>query len=303
MKDIEIKQLKYFAVLAEELHFGRAALKLSITQPALSQQIAKLEEELDAKLFIRDRRTVALTDAGKIFLEKVLGILASLDSAYEAAHSKTTSTNNTIRIGLVEYSRYPFMLPAIRELQKLYPEVQLQNNNLYADQIVLALMQNEIDIGIALPSKMTEGQDQINSVPILTGHWLVIVPNTHSLAQHKSLTLKDIALERLLFITPATNPPLYNEVSGAFLKQGIKPNFVLGSGQPEVNRTMALQGFGLALGSSLVYQPVENEQSVLIPLTGLSTELVAHLYWRKNESSGLVLDFTEILTEEAAKIK
>ena len=97
MKDIELKQLKYFATLAQELHFGRAALKLSITQPALSQQIAKLEEELDATLFVRDRHSVHLSDAGKKILEKVLVILKDLDTAYESAHTKTTSTTNTIK--------------------------------------------------------------------------------------------------------------------------------------------------------------------------------------------------------------
>jgi DNA-binding transcriptional LysR family regulator len=125
MNALDIRHLRYFAAVAGERHFGRAAVKLAITQPALSQQIAALEAILGVQLLIRDRRSVTITPAGEAFLAGAQDLLARVDALVETTRRSARQGDAQITIAMVEATNLPFLLPALADLRKLYPAIKV----------------------------------------------------------------------------------------------------------------------------------------------------------------------------------
>ena len=155
LKTLELRQLRYFSVLARELHFGRAAEAVYVTQPALSQQIAKLEELVGAPLFVRESRGVTLTPAGAALRDGIEQVFAQLNMALRAARDAGERRAFTLSVGLVEYTNLPFIPPALIRLQALYPDVNIVRHEMNAKRQLAALATDEIDVGLRRTCRAT----------------------------------------------------------------------------------------------------------------------------------------------------
>jgi DNA-binding transcriptional LysR family regulator len=122
---MELRHLKYFLAVAEELHFGRAAIRLNISQPPLSQQIQQLEKEIGIQLFNRTRRTVQLTDAGKVFQKEAYSILESLERGISKARLTHRGETGWLSVGFIGSSTYVVLPAILREFRQNYPDVDL----------------------------------------------------------------------------------------------------------------------------------------------------------------------------------
>jgi len=181
---MNIQSLRYVITLAEELHFGRAALRLAITQPALSQQLTQLEADLDARLFDRHPR-VALTPVGAALVDHARRILASVAEAEAEARSLANLTRRRIRLGYLEYWNPPFLARAMRALRELDPPVVLESRNLYSAEVLTGLRDRSLEIGFV---HLPVDDDRLTVRPLLEGRWSLVMPRTHPLARRSELT-------------------------------------------------------------------------------------------------------------------
>lgn len=176
---MELKQLRAFVTLAEELHFGRAAQRLFIVQPALSMQIKALEEELGARLFERDRHKVELSDTGRVFLPEARATLQQAARAEQMARLSSRGEIGTLRIAFVS-SVLPALLPAVlRTMRERYPLITLELKDMPTPDQVAALRDRRIDFGmIRLPAAYAG----IDTRVVLEEGFVVALPLDHPLS-------------------------------------------------------------------------------------------------------------------------
>ena len=297
MSPIDIKHLRYFVGVADELHFGRAAAKLTVTQPALSQQIAALEAILGVQLLIRDRRSVVLTAAGEVFQAQAIEVLAQMETMVEVTRRTAFQNEQRITIAMVEYTDLPFIVPALMELQKLYPNVKISRKEMVSTQQIKALITRQIDIGMGVLLANEDQAVKVSARFVLHGRWLLAVPRIHRLAEIKVVQLTDLVGENLVIFSRNVNEPLYDAVLASFQRAKVEPNFVYETTQAQIGLRIVKDGGGLMLGADYVLRE-RHDDIVYVPIEGLPN-LNVHIFWREQESSGLVLDFVEFLAEAA----
>src|SRR5262245_52182100 len=149
---MELRHLRYFVAVAEELHFGRAAARLHIVQPALSRQIRALEQEMTLRVFERDRRRVALTAGGAAFLGEARAILAAVDHAVETARRADRGESGILRIGYIPAVVYTGLPDIVRAFRKRFPGVDVRCPQMNPALQVAALIAERVDVGfVAVP--------------------------------------------------------------------------------------------------------------------------------------------------------
>jgi DNA-binding transcriptional LysR family regulator len=297
MKAIELRQLRYFSILARELHFGRAADLASITQSALSQQIAKLEELVGAQLLNRDRRGVTLTASGEALRSSADAIFAQVERALREAQDAAGRRESRISIGLVEYANLPFIPPALIRLQALYPDITIERHEMNPAQQITALTKKHIDIGFGALVDAAPDNDDVLVQPLLEGHWVLLMRSDHRLANVDCLNLCDLAQERLIGSARVVNPPLYDSIVAHCQQAGFTPNFIYETTQVQVGVRLIEQGLGAMIGTTYLFSSLPKTLHYR-QITGLEPVTVQMLS-RTNERNSLILDFLDLAAEEA----
>jgi DNA-binding transcriptional LysR family regulator len=301
MRALELRQLRYFSILARELHFGRAANIAYVSQPALSQQIAKLEELVGTPLFIRGPRGVTLTRAGEALRNGLDKVFGQLDIALRAAREAGKSQTFTLSIGLVEYTNLPFVPPALIRLQALYPDISIIRHEMNAGRQLAALTAGEIDVGFGVPIEVPGRKAPVRAERLLESGWGLLMRRDHRLAQREHLRIEDLAGERLIVPARAVNEPLYDAVLGHFSRVDIKPNIAYETMQSQVGIALVDQGLGSLLGAAYVFASVP-ASLVYRPVDGFDP-LAVDIFFRADERNVLVLDFIELAIEEAHRMQ
>src|ERR1039458_3437144 len=190
---MDLRQLRYFVAVAEELHFGHAAQRLRIAQPALSRQIQALEKDLLVQLLFRNRRRVQVTPAGQVFLERARQILARADEAVLAAQRVGGGVSGTLNLGFVGSATYDVLPGVLREFLKAAPHVDLTLSEMTVHTQIEALVEKRIDIGLLrLPAK-TQG---LVFRTIAREPLYVALPSSHRLAQLPVVPLSALSADR-----------------------------------------------------------------------------------------------------------
>lgn len=173
MDAMELRQLRYFVAVADELHFGRAAARLHMTQPPLTVAVRKLEEELRVELFERTTRSVALTPAGRMFRQRAAAVLADLDDAVADLEDVAAGRAGKLRIGFVSSASYSVLPRGLQAFQKLRPRIQLEPRSLTSAEQITLLLEGELDVGIlrdplavpGLRATLLESEDLVAVLP------------------------------------------------------------------------------------------------------------------------------------------
>lgn len=216
--NIELRHLRYFVAVAEELHFGRAAARLNISQPPLSQQIQILEHQIDARLFARTNRSVSLTEAGKQFLADSRQILLQVEDAAARAARLHQGETGELRIGFT--SSAPFISAVSQTLSRFrrqYPDVHIQTRESNTREQIAPLSEGALDLGLM---RKTQLPDTLERQVILHEPLLAMVPRDHPLAQRASVTLAELVLEPLVFFDPHVGTGLYDDILGLLRRFG-----------------------------------------------------------------------------------
>lgn len=219
--DVELSELHAFVVLANELHFRRASERLFLSQPALSKKIQRLEEKLNGPLFVRSRRRVALTDAGKSFLPKVARLLQDTDDALRETRAALEGRTGTLRIGF-GIASLPEILPrAIVRFRKLYPDVELQMREMPSFSQISNLIETRLDAGIL---RMPVTNRKLMCLPLFSEH-LVLATPAHVPYSPKQ-GINGFRNSGFIFVSPLVAKAFHDRVLTLCLRAGFSPRVV-----------------------------------------------------------------------------
>ena len=220
---MDIRALKCFVAVAETLHFRRAAERLHLTQPALSQRIRALEDEVGVALFERDRRRVALTAAGSAFLGPARTAAEQADLAGKQARRAAHGEVGRLRLGFTVIAFYGALPEAVRAFRERYPDVAVELSEMNSPAVEAALAAGDIDVGVLHPPLAMGGlsQHDLPNTPLL-----LALPAGHPLARRKSIPVKALEDQPLLIAPRSIGPSIHDRLIGLFQAEGFSPNLV-----------------------------------------------------------------------------
>jgi len=302
---MELRHLRYFVAVAEEKHITRAAERLGMQQPPLSQQIRDLERELQVQLFRRLPRGVALTDAGSAFLERARSILDEVERACVTTRRTARGEEGRVAVGFTSSAPFhPFVPRVIRTFRELSPLVSLVLEESGSRELVQALQSEEIDAAfIRSPVVDVVG---LLVRPLLEEKMLVALPAGHALATEANtlgLPLAMLANETFILYKRPGAPGLYDTIIAACRSVGFSPR--VGQEAPRIVSTLNLVAAGLGVSvvpaslqrlqmDGVVYRPLQNSAHLKAPLI---------LACRRGENSAAVQRFIELVQSSAENIE
>lgn len=293
---MELKHLRFVIALAEELHFGRAAARLYISQPPLSQHIKKLENELGTKLFVRTKRKVQVTEAGEILVARARQILCDVDRTVQLVAKAGHGESGSLKIGCLNSSRHT-LSDAIRMFARKYPHVRLEMLGIVASERIEALHTGRIDIGfINIPIE----DPYLIVKPLFWDPLVAAFPLHHRLASRKNVPIAALSGERFVVISRRVKPTIHNLVITMCQEAGFNPQIVQEADDLQSMATMVAAGVGISIVAATV-QPFQRNEIVLRALQPPGHLVgVGAAYMRDNPSNVLRL-FLQILERLAGR--
>ena len=295
---MELRHLRYFVAVADELHFGHAAARLNTSQPSLSQQIRNLERELRVGLFVRSKHRVELTKAGDRFLKEARLILASADRAADLARQAEHGDNLRFVIGISPETSWQFLRPVLREFAEHLPSVDVVFRVIATGAQPVTLRDGKIDVGfVSLPVS----EEGIESERIERAPLRVALPEGHPLAGRRRIALEGLTKEHFTLWPRDLAPGLRDEIEKIFTLAGFGPPLQMEGGLPSVRTTLGMVAAGLTIAL------VEPESQLTTPgvvfrdlLKPIFIEL--GVIYRAGDSSPLLASFLGLVRETASRL-
>ncbi|MXP21775.1 LysR family transcriptional regulator [Gordonia sp. HNM0687] len=241
---MELRHLRYFRVLADELHFGRAAARLHISQPPLTAHIKELEREVGARLFDRTTRRVALTGAGEVFAERVDALLDDLDDAVLEARDHAEGRRGRIRVGFVSSASGTVLPPGLRIFREIHPMVRVDLSPLTTREQLDALTAGSLDVGLIRSGGADPG---LTVEPLFAEPMVAVVPVEHALASHESIDVDDLVDERLILFPNDLMPAYVAQIWALFATVGAEPLVVQEAIHHETVVGLVSAGVGISI--------------------------------------------------------
>jgi DNA-binding transcriptional LysR family regulator len=290
----DFSQLRCFAAVAEELHFGRAAARLNMTQPPLSRQIQVLERVLDVRLLERTSRSVRLTAAGRSFLPEAQRILLLAESATHVTRQVAAGRAGILKLGFTAASAYDFLPRLVTALRRALPDVTLSLREMVSQDQVEALLAGSLDAALVRPPVM---HPDLQAVQALAEPLVVALPAGNTLAQRAHLVPGDLGNEPLIAYAPNEARYFHDLVRDLLTGAGIQPRIV--QQLTQIHAILAL--VRAALGIALVPAAAERlrfEGVVFRPLVLPAPRPVElHLAWRRDADDPLIAQLRAILSD------
>ncbi len=290
---MELRHLRYFITVAEELNFSKAALKLFTAQPSLSQQIKDLEEDVGVRLLNRTKRKVELTEEGAVFLEQARLTIAQSEKAIAMARQVSKAKQQLLRIGFVpvaEMKIFPYVLPNLRVQS---PELKIELQSLNNNNQLRGIKKGELDITF---SRENFSSDEIESVFVLREPLIFVMPKDHPLASYERIPVK--ALDGIDFVIPSESESktLHDLILNFAQLHNIQFNIV----HKADNILFNINSIGMGLGCTILpgyIIPLTMENTVIRPLEVELPSLDLFVSYRKNTTALAVQKFMELLTK------
>jgi DNA-binding transcriptional LysR family regulator len=294
---VELRHLRYFAAVAEELHFGRAAQRLHIVQPALSKQIANLENELGVQLFHRTRRRVTITAAGRALYDEVRVILQRIERAVETAQMTATGQIGSLDLGFVGPAMWSVLPRLLESHHRRLPDVRFRLSELSSVAQIAGLRNGTLDAGfVRLP---LHDYDDIEFTVLLREPFVVTLQESHPAAASRSVDLAQLAAEPFIFVPRRVEPGFYDRCIALCQSYGFSPNIVEEGTGPTAICGMVATGLGITLSpASILNAPWPGV--VFRELSKLGLELELAVATRREEHSAALRAFFETIAEIAA---
>jgi DNA-binding transcriptional LysR family regulator len=298
--NLELRQLRYFVTVAEELHFGRAAARLHMTQPPLSQTIAAMEEALGAALFLRNRRQVALTAAGAALLPEARRLLAEAAELPELVRRAAEGQAGRLTLSFVTSADYSVLPPFLRRYRAANPLVEIVLREATSDVQVGDLLRERIDAGLLIPPLSDKARSALDYMKVLEEPLILCAPaGLPQLAAggargRRPIRLQDLPPLPLLIFPRPIAPALHDAILSCFHAAGITP--VIGQEAIQMQTIVGLVSAGMGL--ALVPQSVSNLMRPGVEYRALAdpTPLVeTGLAWRRDNDSPVLRGFLELL--------
>jgi len=289
---MELRHLRYFVAVAEELSFTRAARNLNIAQPPLSQQIRALEAELGVELFLRTHHHVELTAPGRQFLGDARNILLQTDKAVTQVRRAAQGEEGELRLGFVTTAMYEDTVPRLlREFRTRHPTVALHLEQLGTVQQVQALIGRKIDAGFIRPP-MDEARLTLRTV---TREALVLaLPHNHRLAGSRRVRLLSVAGESWVMVSRETGAGFYQQTFDLCLKAGFTPRVSMEVGEIQTVVGLVEAGFGVALVPASVTN-LRRRGAVYVPLASPRSSVEICVAYLRDRQSPVLGNFLRLI--------
>lgn len=292
---MELRHLKYFTVVAEDSSFSRAAVRLYISQPALSRQIKNLEDELGVVLFLRQPDGLKLTEPGKLFLEYAKDILHRSQVAVQTIQAQYTNTDKPLVIGYIPTILHSFLCKTLHRFGLAYPQITVRFQEMPPAEQVKALRDGEIDIAfMGNPPDELEAEfvvQCVKQVPIAA-----LLPDTHRLANQESIHLAELAAEPFIGMSEETFPGRNERIRDTCRCAGFTPNLHLFADSHASMIALVASGQGVAVMPNEA-AGLPHPQVVFMPLHHPIYYARSTAVWRKETPAQSLAQFLKILFE------
>lgn len=242
---MDFRQLRQFVVLAAELNYRKAAERLHLTQPPLSLAIKRLEEELGARLFERDRQGVRLTVAGGVFLREAQRLLDGAQAAAQATRDADQGRVGSLRVCAVPSAALDLLPRLLPYFAKRFPSVRLRLSSGSSVSILAELQRGELDVALLVPP--AAGVPGIEWMPLPRQRLLLAVPCGHALARRQALRLADIGAETLVALAHSDSPGFAGEIMALCQREGFTPRALQESSHALITLPLIAAGLGVAI--------------------------------------------------------
>jgi DNA-binding transcriptional LysR family regulator len=292
---LDLRQLRYFVTVAEELHFGRAAERLHMTQPPLSQTIQALEELLGAPLFLRSRRAVELTPAGAALLPEARRMLAEAAALPELVRRAARGEVGRLALAFVTSADYSVLPPFLRRYRAAFPQVQIALQEATSDLQVDDLLRGRIDAGLLIPPLPEKSRAELDYMKVLDEPLILAAPaGLPELSGKPTVRLQDLPALPLIIFPRQSSPALHDAILACFAAAGVTP--VIGQEAIQMQTIVGLVSAGMGL--ALVPQSVSNLMRPGVeyrPLQDPTPLVETGLAWRRDNTSPVLQGFLELL--------
>ena len=289
-RDIELRHLRYFVAVAEELHFGRAAERLHVAQPPLSQQIRKLEDLLGYPLFTRTSRSVSLTPAGEALLQRARRTLRNVQRDIDETRSIGRGDVGSLHIGFIG-SAMLTTLPAIfRSYREKYPQVRLHLHESFTALVTEGLENGTLDAGILRDGDPFEG---LQVTTILSEPFVAVLPATHPHANQKSISIAVLRDEPFVYYPRSAGARAYEKPLTLCEEHGFRPQIVQGASHWLTILRLIAAGQGVSIAPACV-RHIASAEVVCLPLRGAKAVSNIELAWLAGETRPIVERFKQI---------
>ncbi len=296
MRFMELRHLRYFIAVAEELHFGRAADRLHIAQPPLSLQIRQLEEEIGARLFERNKRRVALTAAGEVFLREALKTMAQIEEAVSQAQRASRGEVGQLVIGFIQSAAINVLPGILQTFRDRFPEVDIKLREATPTQVHNDLVDEQIHIGFLRPPI---NHDALECETVLNEPLLAALPQAHPLARQKKLALKSLSNERFILFPRAASPGFYDQLVSVCREAGFSP--VIGQEAVQMQTILGLVagGMGVALIPASI-RSLRSDGVIYRELRELTAQAEMVVAWRRDNQSPTLHAFLNVIKDTSS---
>ncbi len=281
----DLTQVRCFVAVAEELHFGRAAQRLNMTQPPLSRHIQNLEHRVGVQLLTRTSRTVFLTPAGRGFLAEARSLLKLAEHASQVARRVATGKTGSLRVGYTAASAYGFLPTLVTACRRDIPDMDLSLFEMVTGEQYSALAANQIDVGFLRPPVR---RPELASQLVSRENLLAAIPSRHSLARKSLIELADFNDQPFIMYAPHESRYFFDLITSLLVGAKARPRYVQHIAQIHSMISLVRSGLGLALvpeaAASLRFKGVSTRPVRI----GLRQPVELHMTWRRDNDNPLI---------------
>jgi DNA-binding transcriptional LysR family regulator len=292
---MELRHLRYFVAVAEELHFGRAAQRLGMAQPPLSQQIRRLEQELGVQLLQRTKRRVQLTEPGRAFLDEARRTLAQLNHAIEVAQRANRGEVGRLAIGFLGAASYSLLPALLTVFHNRFPGVEIELHEMKTSELIEGLHQRRVQVGLV---RMPVRDDLLLVEPILLEPLVVALPEHHPLAEKPRVAFRDLAGEAFLLPPRQLAPSFFDQLTDLSREAGFELRLGAEASQLQTILNLVAAGMGVTLVPESVTQ-MGGRGVVFKRMPEPPPTMEIAVAWRCDDPSQVLQGFLEVIRETA----
>jgi len=293
--EIELRHLRYFVAVAEELHFGRAAQRLHLAQPPLSQQIRRLEELLGHQLFFRTSRSVALTAAGEAFLQSARRTLRNVQRDLDEARSVGRGEVGSLHIGFVGSAILATLPAMLRAYGQAYPRVRLHLHESFTSSVLAGLENGSLDAGILRDGDPVPG---LEIHTIFSEPYVAVLPMSHPLARQKSISAASLRNDPLVFHPRTAGVKAFEKPLSLFDQTGPRPQIVQEASHWVTILELVGAGLGITIAPACVRR-IASPDIVCLPIRNAKITSNIELALHETDNRPIVRQFAQIAKQNA----
>lgn len=301
IRNMELRHLRYFAAVAQYLNYSEASRRLHVAQPAVSQTILDLEEELGVKLLFRTKRSVQITAAGTTFLRESEEILHRANEARRLAQRAARGEVGSLSIGFFGTAAAPILPALVQIYRSKFPNVELHLYEMNPDQQLAAFDDGRIDLGFSRPLP-AERRSEFEEELVYTDRLAIALSETHPLAKQKVIRLKSLAGESFVQFHRRGAPGLFDEVIACCRRAGFSPRIVNEPNFMATVMTLVESGLGVSLIPRCV-RSLNRPHVAIRPITPKSVSIPLNVAWRKAVDNPAMAAFLDILRTAKPQIR